>query len=213
MESSLKNPTLVLNKNWQAIGIETVQKSMKKFFTGSRRFVNPETYEVYDLQEWLSKEPKPDQLYVVAAKRLVLAPEIVLLTNYDDMPRNEVRLTRRNVLVRDKFKCQYCGTKVAKPAQGAKVRKLSEYTWDHVTPRALGGKTSWANIVTACFKCNTRKASKTLEQVGFKLLSKPAKPPWSLSLVKHVSNKPISWDKFLTKSMWISDTPAEVEID
>ena len=209
MQSSLKSPTLVLNKNWRPIGIESVKKSVKRFFTGSRRFVNPETYEVYDLQEWLEKTPQPDQPYVVCAKRLVIAPEIVLLTSYDDMPRNEVRLTRRNVLVRDNFRCQYCNTKVARPIQGAKVRKLSEYTWDHVTPRSLGGKTIWTNIVTACFRCNTRKSNKTLEQAGLTLLKKPERPKWSLSLIKHVSQKPASWDKFLTKEMWSSETFAE----
>jgi 5-methylcytosine-specific restriction endonuclease McrA len=47
-----------------------------------------------------------------------------------------VSCTRRNVLVRDRFCCQYCGG----------GRNL---TLDHVVPVSRGGKDTWTNLVTA----------------------------------------------------------------
>jgi hypothetical protein len=45
----------------------------------------------------------------------------------------------QNVASRDDFRCQYCGLKLP----------LRELTYDHLVPRALGGKTCWENIVMA----------------------------------------------------------------
>jgi 5-methylcytosine-specific restriction endonuclease McrA len=49
-------------------------------------------------------------------------------------------------------------------------------TFDHVIPRASGGMTSWENVVAACGRCNLRKGSKSLKQVGFKLRKPPKRP-------------------------------------
>ena len=54
--------------------------------------------------------------------------------------------------------------------------RRDEITYDHVVPRALGGKTTWENIVTACIDCNQRKGGRTPEQAGMKLRSSPVKP-------------------------------------
>jgi 5-methylcytosine-specific restriction endonuclease McrA len=200
-QSILSSPTLVLNANWRPIGVDTVQASIKKIMNDSCRFVNPDTYELYDRAVWCELDPIVGQKFVASAKRHFVAPEIVLLTDYDDMPKNEVRLTKRNVLVRDRFQCLYCGVKVAKSTPGSKVRKLAEYTWDHILPRSQGGKTTWENIATACFKCNSKKADRTPSQAGMKLRGVPKKPKWSLSLVKHLPKRPASWDRFLSKDM------------
>jgi hypothetical protein len=53
---------------------------------------------------------------------------------------------------------------------------MKDLNLDHVVPRALGGKTTWDNIVTSCFRCNLSKGCKTLEQSGLKLLKRPTKP-------------------------------------
>ena len=49
-------------------------------------------------------------------------------------------------------------------------------TFDHLIPRSKGGLTNWENVVTACSHCNWTKGSKSLSQVGFKLLRKPKEP-------------------------------------
>ncbi len=45
----------------------------------------------------------------------------------------------------------------------------------HVAPLASvqGGTNSWENLVTCCSKCNSLKGSKTLQELKWKLKSKP----------------------------------------
>ncbi len=52
---------------------------------------------------------------------------------------------RDKVLKRDRGTCRYCGNDVG------------PFELDHVTPVALGGATTMANLVTACVECNRRK--------------------------------------------------------
>ena len=79
-----------------------------------------------------------------------LVPEIIVLSMYDRLPKNEVKFTRHNVFVRDRLTCQYCG-------QSFEPRELN---LDHVVPRDKGGNTIWENVVTSCIRCNSRKANK-----------------------------------------------------
>ena len=67
---------------------------------------------------------------------------------------------------RDGYLCMYCGGKFSK-------RKLSR---DHVTPLSQGGRDDWNNVVTACIRCNNRKAGGTPQQAGMELLAVPFTP-------------------------------------
>ena len=73
-------------------------------------------------------------------------PSVIALREYVRPPAR-VAFTRFNVFLRDRFRCQYCGEQFVR----------GELTFDHVIPRADGGKTCWTNIVAACSPCNTRK--------------------------------------------------------
>ena len=70
--------------------------------------------------------------------------------------RRGIRFSRANVYQRDGYRCQYCRQKFS-------ARELS---YDHVVPRAAGGRTCWENIVTACRPCNTRKGSRGCDESG-----------------------------------------------
>ena len=70
-------------------------------------------------------------------------PSVIALKSYV-APQSNPNFTRFNVFLRDKFSCQYCGSK-------------SELTFDHLLPRSKGGKTDWNNVVTACSSCNVKK--------------------------------------------------------
>ncbi|KAL6880155.1 hypothetical protein ACP4OV_011720 [Aristida adscensionis] len=72
-------------------------------------------------------------------------------------------LSRKNILYRDGFTCQYCSAG-------------ENLTIDHVIPISRGGKWEWENLVTACSRCNSRKGQKTLEQANMKLLKIPKAP-------------------------------------
>lgn len=80
-----------------------------------------------------------------------------------------IRFNRRNIFMRDRGICQYCGDTVS-------LRTMQQ---EHVTPRAQGGLTCWENIVTSCLTCNQKKGGRTPEQAGMKLLSTPKKPSTS----------------------------------
>jgi len=75
-------------------------------------------------------------------------PSVIALKDYIPAARKPA-FTRFNVFLRDAFSCQYCNERQPAP----------DLTFDHVTPRSRGGRTTWENVVTACGACNLRKAS------------------------------------------------------
>jgi 5-methylcytosine-specific restriction endonuclease McrA len=62
--------------------------------------------------------------------------------------KNRVPYSKKNIMVRDGYKCVYCGSK-------------DELTIDHMVPSSRGGKTSFENCVTACRSCNNKKNNRT----------------------------------------------------
>ncbi len=93
-------------------------------------------------------------------------PAVILLRKPLARTKSDVKFSRANVYARDRYRCAYCGLRFAP----------EELTYDHVLPRAGGGKTDFANIVTACKPCNGRKGNRTPEQAGMRLLARPHKP-------------------------------------
>jgi len=91
---------------------------------------------------------------------------------YKDKAKKQHRrppFTRRNVYLRDGFKCQYCNNMFA----------VHELSIDHVHPRCKGGRLCWENAVTCCKSCNGRKGfllPSELNQVGMKLVKDPKCP-------------------------------------
>lgn len=99
---------------------------------------------------------------------VIKMPAVVRLITRLRRQRQRLKFSRQNVLARDRWRCQYCGEK----------RPIAQLTYDHVVPRAQGGRTCWENIVTACTDCNARKANRTPEQAGMRLRSRPVRPDW-----------------------------------
>ncbi len=89
-------------------------------------------------------------------------PSVVVLRDYVK-PAKFPAFTRFNLFLRDGFACQYCGAK-------------GEMTFDHVTPRSRGGRTTWENVVAACGPCNLRKSNMTVRQAGMSLTRPPRRP-------------------------------------
>ena len=82
-------------------------------------------------------------------------PSVIALKEYISLSRRPA-FTRFNVFLRDCFVCQYCGGRFPIP----------DLTFDHVVPRSRGGRTSWANVVTACGTCNLLKGDRLPVECG-----------------------------------------------
>ena len=75
-------------------------------------------------------------------------------------------LNNQTLFARDARLCMYCGDQHS-------VRGLSR---DHIVPLSRGGTDTWNNVVTACKRCNNRKAGRTPERAGMELLAVPFTP-------------------------------------
>ena len=125
---------------------------------------------------------------VHTVQRAYPAPAVIrLLIQHRHRPQ-VARFSRRNVYIRDEFRCQYCGLDL--PA--------GDLTLDHVVPRVAGGKTTWTNVVAACRPCNRRKGGRTPEQAGLRLRAAPVRPRWSPGLLQPLPERlPEPWRDWL----------------
>ena len=115
-------------------------------------------------------------------------PAVVRLTRLVTRPHLQVKFSRTNVYRRDDHTCQYCGERPG----------VSGLTYDHVVPRARGGRTSWTNIVACCVRCNLRKGDRTPAEAGLVLRRVPTRPRGfdDLVVVSPVSAPPV-WRAYL----------------
>ncbi|MHB1296371.1 MAG: HNH endonuclease [Anaerolineae bacterium] len=115
-------------------------------------------------------------------------PSVIRLVYYVRVPsRVSIPLSRRTVMLRDGYCCQYCGCQPPK----------AQLTVDHVVPRVRGGGSTWENLVCACKSCNQRKGSRTPEEAGMPLRRNPSRPRY-VALV-FLSQTPVhtTWCKYL----------------
>ena len=125
----LDRPTLVLNRNWQAVGVNTVSRSLVKVWNETARIVDPSDYQQHAWDDWAQLRPADGEDFIQTRWLKIRVPEVITLTRYSKLPTNAVAFSRRNVFKRDRFTCQYCGRQPGK----------DHLTIDHVLPRAQGG--------------------------------------------------------------------------
>jgi 5-methylcytosine-specific restriction endonuclease McrA len=165
----LDSNVLVLNRSYMPIHVTTVRRAFTLIYRDVARAVDSE-YQTFDFEEWIAVSVRVTEAPVIGTARgPVLLPRVIALTAYDRIPRRHVRYSRVNVFTRDRYTCQYCG---ARPPR-------SQLNLDHVVPRALGGKTTWENVVCSCVDCNRRKGGRTPQQARFRLLRRPGRPRWT----------------------------------
>jgi 5-methylcytosine-specific restriction endonuclease McrA len=133
-----------------------------------------------------------------AQSMIVRIPSIVRLRKAFRRHAKPVKFSRVNIYARDGYRCQYCGAKCT----------IAELTYDHVIPRSKGGKTTWENIVSACYACNRRKANRTPAEAGMKLRTTPARPTWMPSVQIRVSARsvPDAWRDYV---YWTGEIDSE----
>lgn len=115
-------------------------------------------------------------------------PLVIRLVYFVRIPyRVSLPVTRRAVLARDHYTCQYCGRRPTR----------KDLTVDHILPRSRGGRTIWENVVAACQWCNGRKGSRTPEEASIKLLSTPARPRYVAMAMVESADARQAWDKYM----------------
>jgi len=188
---ALQRPTLVLNRNWQAINVATVARALIMLWNESAIIVDPVDYQLYDWSDWSKLIPNHDEPFIQSVRQRIRIPEVIALTKFDAVPTKSVTFSRRNVFKRDKMTCQYCGVQPGS----------EELTIDHVVPRAQGGQSSWANCVLACVECNSKKADRTPVQARMRLRKEPVRPTWKPIYAQRM-NRVESWSKFISEAYW-----------
>ncbi len=147
-QSSLLNlPVLVLNQNYEPLNICRARRAIVLLYERKAEMLENGVGCVRGVTQDF---PVPS---VIRLPYLVKRPF-----------RTGRKLTRLEVFNRDSYTCQYCG------------RTTRQLTLDHVIPRYRGGPHTWENLVSACTACNRRKAGKTPEEAGMKLLHQPVTP-------------------------------------
>ena len=162
-------PVLVLDASYRPIKQISWQKAMILFFQDKIEVIRE-----YD-DTWINS---PSQKFKL--------PSVIRLINYIFKLPWGIKLTRTNIFVRDRGKCQYCDKKLNK----------GRFTIDHVIPRSKGGKTVWENLVTSCARCNTRKGDSLLKDSDFILKNKPIQPK-NTFFISTLDETPQSWIDFL----------------
>lgn len=159
---------LVLNQNYEAMSICNVQRAIIMLYLGKAELV-------------ASKNSKA----ICSVSRQMPFPTIVRLLMYIRIPYKKIVLSRKNILRRDAYKCQYC------------KRGDVPLTIDHIVPKSKSGDDSWENLVAACVKCNNKKGDRTPEEAKMSLFKKPTKPS-HITFMKHfVGRIDEEWKPFL----------------
>ena len=181
----LSSNVLVLNRSYLPVHVTSVRRAFSLIYQGSALAVNTE-YETFDFESWMRLPQQGSSIGTPRGRLRV--PRVIVLSSYDRVPRRNVRYSRLSIFTRDRYTCQYCGVKPPR----------SQLNLDHVIPRALGGRTSWENVVCSCVDCNRRKGGRTPSQARLRLRQRPIKPRWTPLLSNVVSRvRYEEWHPFL----------------
>jgi len=164
-----KDIVLVLNRNWQAIGVKTPADTFGMLMTDAATalFIDGEAAMLpMKWKDWIKQPITEDDLTVNTPKGKIKIPKVIVLCKFDRVPKKRPRFSSKNVWIREQGRCAYTGKKL-KPDEG---------NIDHLVPKSRGGKTDWLNCVLACKEINSKKANLTPEEAGLKLLITPTVP-------------------------------------
>jgi 5-methylcytosine-specific restriction endonuclease McrA len=191
---------LVLNNLFQAVQITGARRAFRLFYAGRARALSPD-FTSYDFENWCDLPVGAGDPVIRTPTRPIRVPRVIQLVYYDRVPRREVRFTRRNIFFRDRSRCQYCGKPFAQ----------RDLNLDHVVPLSRGGRSTWANVVTACVPCNSRKGCRLPEEAGLTLVRKPKKPAGHPVLrASWIGGFHEEWRTFLDEAYWNVELSDEV---
>lgn len=169
---TMQTPVLVLNASYEPINICGARRALILVLKG------------------IAKTEEEQGATLHAARVRMPMPSVIRLLEYRRIPHQTRALSRKNILLRDRNTCQYCGV----------ILPACELTLDHVLPRSRGGTSSWENLVACCHSCNRKKGNRLLTEItDMKLLREPR--PFSLHTSRHImrmiGHSDARWRKYL----------------
>ena len=163
----LSSAVLVLNANYSPMTICTAKRAISLYFLN----------KIDVLSNYDDKINSPSLSLDL--------PSVIKIKTYIKNNNMAVEISRKNILARDGYKCQYCGI------------KSKALTVDHVIPKFKNGLDSWENLVAACKNCNQIKGEKTPEEAKMPLLKKPKRPNRIHYFQRLVKKKQADWRPYL----------------
>jgi 5-methylcytosine-specific restriction endonuclease McrA len=169
--SELHIPVLVLNATYEPINVCAARRAVVLILKG------------------VASAEEESRAYFHSPSRRVRVPSVIRLLGYRRIPFQGRALSRKNILMRDRNTCQFCGG--AFPA--------SELTLDHIVPRSRGGESSWENLVACCHPCNNQKGDRLPEEAGMRLSGRPRSFTLHTSrhLMRQMGRSDAAWRKYL----------------
>ena len=184
MTNVLRQPVLVLNRWWQAIGETNAEIALTDASKGARTLIDTVTMCPVTWDEWLALPVRESDRVIHTVRLAIRVPTVIVATTYDRMPKRAPRLDRRGIGERDKKMCAYTN------------RFVENGTLDHVLPKSRGGKDAWENLVWSDPKVNQMKANRTPEEAGLKLHITPRRPQ-RVPVCKLIKARLPEWEPFL----------------
>jgi 5-methylcytosine-specific restriction endonuclease McrA len=184
---------LVLNRNWQAINTRTPAEAFCQMATDVATALDVHGKDCMiptKWEDWRALPIREGDVSIGTARGRIRVPTVIVVSDYARVPKKRPKFNSRTLWERDGGRCQYTGRDLA-PGEG---------NIDHVLPRSRGGGTNWENCVLAARDVNSRKADRTPEEAGLRLLREPAAPR-ELPITAFLLNRHEipDWDPFLPK--------------
>lgn len=143
----METAVLVLNQNYEPLHICNARRALVLVLGGKAEVLQEDA-----------------DVHLHSASDAFTVPSVVRMMYLVRRPRPRVKLTRREIFLRDHHTCQYCG------------KATHDLTIDHVTPKSRGGTHTWENLVSACKECNHRKGGRTPEEARMRMKRAPFEP-------------------------------------
>lgn len=182
---------LLLNADYSPFGIIDWTKAI----VWSLKIDNSNDYYPIEIIDFYKND------FIQGTNKRFPVPAVAKTKKFFKINNYTVNFSRRNILIRDNYTCQYCNN----------TMPYDQLTYDHVIPKSIwklnSSPTNWTNIVTCCIKCNRKKGNKTPAEAKMKLKNIPIKPQknhkflpivQSLFTIKH--SIPEEWKSYLPES-------------
>ena len=175
------------NKDPNALALDI---EYEKDENGEWDYDNPVSMNPVKWEDWIKLKVRECDMAIHTSKMTIRAPLILIAPNYNKVPVKKPKPTKEAIKKRDGLVCQYTGRKLTH----------KEADIDHIIPISRGGKNTFSNMVVSDIDVNRKKADKTPQEAGLKLIRTPVEPsPVPISSTITDSKHP-AWGPFLLKN-------------